>query len=1410
MAEASTGTSRVGIRELRQNLSVYVRRIHRGERFEVTERGRPVALLVPLADALSREAPGGGGDDQESWIEALYQAATGHGWNDDGVNDDSGSGDAGRILTQRQPGQTGDVPKFSSFAEALDQADDIHLRVIDVDNITALTLNQEVAGSLTTNYFHDFYQFAGQRQQTLTISPVNLSADVTWSLYDPADRLVMTGDLSQSQNVLLLGDGTYVLALGTNSASTTSAVSYSFQAALVDGTPAAPPTATSISPNVDVVNNLPTQSVDYYEFELAQDSKLFFNNLTGSNGISLILLSASEAELATLQYWGDNGDSEDVWSLAAGRYRLQITNGSLEPYSFQLVDLLSTSVTSVNSDATVTIELTDLARTKLIRVDASAGDLFKFDFSPSPNVRTRVVDPFGKTLEPQTQDISQAFSAGISSLKATVDGAYFLVFEADVLFTPFTGNLVVDYVGNVPEPPLTSDVLPVGGQLDEVLLHRQRREFVVNAAPGQRLIVDGMVFDDLTVHMHSPGNVAVYSNVDPGFQHASSEEPSEFGPASGHHPLLYTVSLAGNHRVTIEPPDYSAEGPGTLGGVGFRPNAIPIILAATDNQSVVNTNGLATITGLNGVQEPATDFSTDARLQGYGASVQETVDALLGLGALVVGLGSPDATDPRPALEAMARLTGAVNSTNVRIPSGFEDDFIEQGEPIYFHLPGLDSSVAADRITDGIEQTLRAVKFDINLVANPVIPAINFHNITGVQPDVPLLEDISFEFSITGDGNAHEFDLEFIREGTGAVLGRAPVALNFGYLYDVDAQDPDLVDAARLRFAFLTADNNREQTDPATGAQIDPVTGRMAWLPEAAGDYTFTVEVIDQRGGSETQTWTVTVEPAAPAITTIADQQIAEDATTGPISFLVDDIDTPLDSLTISAVSSNTDLVPNSIVNIELAGEGADRTIQITPAPDQHGEAIITVTVSDGQKSTSTNFTVTVNSVNDDPTTSNHMVTLLEDETFTFVANDFPFSDVDVGDELAAVTIVTLPSAGALKLNGSAVVAGQPITKTELDAQLLTYEPLPDENGQPYTTFTFNVSDGAAASTTATMSVEVTPINDAPIASNHTVALSEDTTYPFAASDFQFLDVDTGDALTAVTIVSLPAVGALKLNGAAVVVGQPVSKAELDAQLLTFEPLSDASGQPYTTFTFNVSDGSLASNTATMTVDVTPVNDAPTLNAIADETIDEDAIEQTVNLAGITAGGGESQPLQVTATSDNPSLIPNPAVAYTSPESTGTLTYIPNPNQNGSAVITVTVTDGGLDGDLTTTADNGSFSQSFTVTVNAVPDPPVISAIADQTIDEDADTGEISLHDQRSRRIRIAVDNDRIEQHRPGHCEWHLRSAARARTAPSRSNRYQSKSGKPSSPLPFSKLPMACSISSPSPSPLRKSTIRPR
>ncbi|MCX8092450.1 MAG: immunoglobulin domain-containing protein, partial [Verrucomicrobiae bacterium] len=71
----------------------------------------------------------------------------------------------------------------------------------------------------------------------------------------------------------------------------------------------------------------------------------------------------------------------------------------------------------------------------------------------------------------------------------------------------------------------------------------------------------------------------------------------------------------------------------------------------------------------------------------------------------------------------------------------------------------------------------------------------------------------------------------------------------------------------------------------------------------------------------------------------------------------------------------------------------------------------------------------------------------------------------------------------------------------------------------------------------------------------------------------------------------------------------------------------------------------------------------------------------------------------VTATSSNPALIPNPTVSYTSPNSTGSLTFTPVANAFGTATLTVTVNDGG--------ASNNIISRSFTVTVNA---PPLITA----------------------------------------------------------------------------------------------------
>lgn len=46
-------SDQVGVRELRQNLSKYLRRVASGERLEVTERGKPVAVLAPLSETTS-------------------------------------------------------------------------------------------------------------------------------------------------------------------------------------------------------------------------------------------------------------------------------------------------------------------------------------------------------------------------------------------------------------------------------------------------------------------------------------------------------------------------------------------------------------------------------------------------------------------------------------------------------------------------------------------------------------------------------------------------------------------------------------------------------------------------------------------------------------------------------------------------------------------------------------------------------------------------------------------------------------------------------------------------------------------------------------------------------------------------------------------------------------------------------------------------------------------------------------------------------------------------------------------------------------------------------------------------------------------------------------------------------------
>src|SRR5439155_1389471 len=136
--------------------------------------------------------------------------------------------------------------------------------------------------------------------------------------------------------------------------------------------------------------------------------------------------------------------------------------------------------------------------------------------------------------------------------------------------------------------------------------------------------------------------------------------------------------------------------------------------------------------------------------------------------------------------------------------------------------------------------------------------------------------------------------------------------------------------------------------------------------------------------------------------------------------------------------------------------------------------------------------TIRIAGVNHAPTTSDNAVTTAEDTAFTFSSGSFPFSDVDAGDSLQSVRLDTLPGSGTLTLGGSSVSAGQVIAVGQLGN--LVYTPPADQNGSPFTTFTFSVSDGAAFSAApGTLTVNVTPVNDPPVAGSDSLSTNENT-----------------------------------------------------------------------------------------------------------------------------------------------------------------------------------------------------------------------------------------------------------------------------------------------------------------------------
>jgi VCBS repeat-containing protein len=442
-----------------------------------------------------------------------------------------------------------------------------------------------------------------------------------------------------------------------------------------------------------------------------------------------------------------------------------------------------------------------------------------------------------------------------------------------------------------------------------------------------------------------------------------------------------------------------------------------------------------------------------------------------------------------------------------------------------------------------------------------------------------------------------------------------------------------------------------------------------------------------------------------PTLSELNDVVINEDRTTPAMEFTVFDVETAAAELSLTASSSNPALVPPG--SIVLGGSGANRTVQITPAPNRSGTAVVTLTVTDGSAlATSANFAITVNPVNDPPTfTSGGDVTVNEDAGLQTVVAWA--TAISAGPEEASQAINF-----EVANDHPALFATPPAVAPD---GTLTFQPARDAFGTANVTVQLRDDGGTAnggidRSATQTFAIHVRPVNDPP---------------SFAAGPAQVVNEDSGTRSVAHWAAAIsPGPANEAGQSVAFIVGNDapelfsVQPAIAPDGTLTFTPAPDAFGSATITIRAQDDGGSAdggidESPPQVLAIQVLPVNDPPTLAAIGGIEVPEDSAPHVIPLAGIgTGAANEVQPLTVRAVSSNPALVPHPLVNYTSPNASGALTIIVTGDMSGSATITVTVDDG--------QSENHATSQSFEVVVRGVNDAPTFTAGPSQTVLEDS------------------------------------------------------------------------------------------
>jgi hypothetical protein len=481
-------------------------------------------------------------------------------------------------------------------------------------------------------------------------------------------------------------------------------------------------------------------------------------------------------------------------------------------------------------------------------------------------------------------------------------------------------------------------------------------------------------------------------------------------------------------------------------------------------------------------------------------------------------------------------------------------------------------------------------------------------------------------------------------------------AADFGFS---DANDSPANTLAAVKITTLpTAGTLTDKGVAVTAGQYvsaaDISAGLLKFIPAAnaqgAGYASFTFQVQDNGGTANggvdldqsPNTITVNVIPpnSAPAgadktITTLEDTAYAFTAADFGFSDPNDSPSNSLAAVKITTLPTAGTLKDNGVAVtvgqfISVSDIDAGR-LEFTPAANAQGAGYASFTfqvqddggtVNGGVNLDQSPNTITFNvtSVNDAPAGANKTITTLEDTAYTFSAADFGFSDsIDSpSNNLTAVKITTLPTAGTLEDNGVAVNAGQFVSAADIAAGLLKFVPAPNAQGAGYTSFTFQVQDDGGTANGGidldpspnTITVNVTSVNDAPAGTDKTISGLENIGFSFNAADFGFTDPnDTpANSLAAVEITTLPTAGTMADNGVAVTAGQFISVADIAAGLLRFTPAANAEGAGYANFTFQVQDNGGTANGGvdldqspnTITLDVRPFNAAQILVVGAD------------------------------------------------------------------------------------------------------------------------------------------------------------------------------------------------------------------